>query len=51
MTTIVSCTYVQLKILKILTANRSDGGTVNKYVTQLQYVKQDVISSMKEVLG
>ena len=38
-TTIVNCTYVQLKIVKILTSHRRDDDTVNGYVTQLQYVK------------
>ena len=39
MTAIVNFTYVRLKILKLLTANRRDVDTVNGYVTQLQYFK------------
>ena len=33
--TIVNCTDVRLKILKILTANRRNGDSANKYLTQL----------------
>ena len=51
MKTMVNCTYVRLKILKILTAHRRDIDIVNKYVMQLQYFKSDAISSMWEFSG
>ena len=48
MRTIVNFTWVQQNILKIITSHRRDVDTVNKYVTQLQYFKYDVISSMQQ---
>ena len=37
MTTVVICTDVRLKIVKILTAHRRDVNTFNEFVTQLKY--------------
>ena len=51
MTNMVNCTEVRLKRLRIFTARRIYVDTFNKYVTKLQYFKQEAISSMWEVSG